>query len=105
MKSFIKYTFATVVGYFIIITILTIIGIVAMAGMIATEGMGAPIKEKSILRINLSGELTERETFDPLASLMGEFDANVSLEDALLALNKAAKNDNIEGVYLLAELI
>ena len=102
MKSFIKYTLATVVGLFLTMALFSIIAIVSMAGMIATEGMGAPIKEKSILRINLSGELTEREESDPLAMLMGEGTSNVSLEDALLALEKAAKNKNIEGVYIEA---
>lgn len=100
MKSFIKYTFATVVGLVLTITLLTVIGIVSMAGMIANEGMSAPIEEKSILRIPLNGELTERVEVNPFASMMGETDANLSLEDALLALKKAAKNENIEGVYL-----
>ena len=100
MKSFIKYTMATVVGIFLTMTLFTIIGIISLAGMIATEGMTAPIKEKSILRINLSGELAERSVENPFASLMGEDYESLSLEDALLALDKAAKNDKILGVYL-----
>ena len=100
MKSFIKYTMATVVGIFLTMTLFTIIGIISLAGMLATEGMTAPIKEKSILRINLSGELAERDDANPFASLMGKVSASLSLEDALLALDKAAKNDKILGVYL-----
>lgn len=100
MKSFVKYTFATVVGIFITLTIFTVIGIVSIAGMIATEGMTAPIKDNSILRINMAGELTERADANPFASLMGDMAATVSLEDALLALKKAATNDKIKGVYL-----
>lgn len=100
MKSFIKYTFATVVGLFLTMTLFTIIGIISLAGMIATEGMSAPIKEKSILHLNLTGVLSERSENNPLASLMGETNEAISLEDALLALKKGAKNENIEGVYL-----
>ncbi len=100
MKSFVKYTFATVVGIFITLTIFTVISIVSIAGMIATEGMTAPIKDNSILRINMAGELTERADANPFASLMGDAAATVSLEDALLALKKAATNDKIKGVYL-----
>ena len=100
MKSFVKYTFATVVGIFITLTIFTVISIVSIAGMIATEGMTAPIKDNSILRINMAGELTERADANPFASLMGDMAATVSLEDALLALKKAATNDKIKGVYL-----
>lgn len=100
MKSFIKYTLATVVGVFITMTLFSIIGIVSFAGMMATEGMGSPIKEKSIMRLNLSGVLAERSENNPFASFMGNGNESLSLEDALLALRKAAKNKNIEGVYI-----
>lgn len=100
MKSFIKYTMATVVGIFLTMTLFTIISIISLAGMMATEGMSAPIKEKSILRLNLSGTLAERSDSNPFAALMGEENTALSLEDALLALDKAAKNENIIGVYL-----
>ena len=100
MKSFIKYTMATVVGIFLTMTLFTIISIISLAGMMATEGMSAPIKEKSILRLDLSGTLAERSESNPFAALMGEENTALSLEDALLALDKAAKNENIIGVYL-----
>lgn len=100
MKSFIKYTMATVVGIFLTMTLFTIISIISLAGMMATEGMSAPIKEKSILRLDLSGTLAERSESNPFAVLMGEENTALSLEDALLALDKAAKNENIIGVYL-----
>lgn len=100
MKSFIKYTMATVVGIFLTMTLFTIISIISLAGMMATEGMSAPIKEKSILRLDLSGTLAERSESNPFAAFMGEENKALSLEDALLALDKAAKNENIIGVYL-----
>lgn len=100
MKSFIKYTMATVVGIFLTMTLFTIISIISLAGMMATEGMSAPIKEKSILRLDLSGTLAERSESNPFAALMGEENKALSLEYALLALDKAAKNENIIGVYL-----
>lgn len=100
MRSFIKYTLATVVGIFLTMTLFTIISIISLAGMMATEGMSAPIKEKSILRLDLSGTLAERSESNPFAALMGEENKALSLEDALLALDKAAKNENIIGVYL-----
>ena len=100
MKSFIKYTMATVVGIFLTMMLFTIISIISLAGMMATEGMSAPIKEKSILRLDLSGTLAERSESNPFAVLMGKENTALSLEDALLALDKAAKNENIIGVYL-----
>lgn len=100
MKSFIKYTMATVVGIFLTMMLFTIISIISLAGMMATEGMSAPIKEKSILRLDLSGTLAERSESNPFAVLMGKENTALSLEDAVLALDKAAKNENIIGVYL-----
>lgn len=100
MKSFVKYTFATVVGIFITLIIFSVISIVSVAGMIATQGVTAPIKEGSILRIDMAGELTERADENPFAALMGDMAATQSLEDALLALKKAAKSDKIKGVFL-----
>lgn len=100
MKSFVKYTFATVVGIFITLIIFSVISIVSIAGMIATQGVTAPIKEGSILRIDMAGELTERADENPFAALLGDMAATQSLEDALLALKKAAKSDKIKGVFL-----
>ena len=100
MKSFVKYTFATVVGIFITLIIFSVISIVSVAGMIATQGVTAPIKEGSILRIDMAGELTERADENPFAALLGDMAATQSLEDALLALKKAAKSDKIKGVFL-----
>lgn len=100
MKSFVKYTFATVVGIFITLIIFSVISIVSIAGMIATQGVTAPIKDGSILKIDMAGELTERADENPFAALMGDMAATQSLEDALLALKKAAKSDKIKGVFL-----
>lgn len=102
MKDFIKYTFATVVGLFLTMAFFTIISIISLAGMIATEGMSQPIKKKSIMSLNLSGVLNERNEPDPMAMLMGKTNEALSLEDALLALRKAAENKNIEGIYMRA---
>lgn len=100
MKSFVKYTFATVVGIFITLIIFSVISIVSVAGMIATQGVTAPIKDGSILKIDMAGELTERADENPFAALLGDMAATQSLEDALLALKKAAKSDKIKGVFL-----
>lgn len=100
MKSFIKHTMATVVGIFLTMTLFSFISIIAFVVMIASVDVSTPIKEKSILRINLSGSLSERSDANPFATLMGEEEESLSLEDAMLALDKAAKNDNIIGVYI-----
>ena len=102
MKDFFKYVLATIVGLILTSIIMTIICIVSMAGMMASENMSQPVKENSILRIKLQGIISERGgEDDPLALLMNDADMeNISLDVALDALKKAAKNDKVKGIYL-----
>ena len=101
MKDFIKYTMATVVGLVLVSIIMGILTFVSMAGMIASEGMSSPIEKKSVLRITLKGSITERAGEEnPLTKLGGEATQQIALDQALQALEKAAKNDKIEGIYM-----
>ena len=101
MKDFIKYTMATVVGLVLVSIIMGILPFVSMAGMIASEGMSSPIEKKSVLRITLKGSITERAGEEnPLSKLGGETTQQIALDQALQALEKAAKNDKIEGIYM-----
>lgn len=102
MKDFIKYTMATIVGLLLFGIVMTIISIVSIAGMAASEGMSSPIKKKSILKINLNAAVTERADDMPfdLSAITGEDDSTLGLDQALMALEKAAQNKNILGVYL-----
>lgn len=101
MKDFIKYTMATVVGLVLVSIIMGILTFVSMAGMIASEGMSSPIEKKSVLRITLKGSITERAGEEnPLSKLGGETTQQIALDLALQALEKAAKNDKIEGIYM-----
>ena len=101
MKDFIKYTMATVVGLVLVSIIMGILTFVSMAGMIASEGMSSPIEKKSVLRITLKGSITERTGEEnPLSKLGGETTQQIALDQALQALEKAAKNDKIEGIYM-----
>ena len=101
MKDFIKYTMATVVGLVLASIIMGILTFVSMAGMIASEGMSSPIEKKSVLRITLKGSITERAGEEnPLSKLGGETTQQIALDQALQALEKAAKNDKIEGIYM-----
>ncbi len=110
MKDFMKYTLATVVGLLLFSIIATIISIVSIAGMVASEGTATKVGKNSILRIPLHGTLVERSEdgsmpFDPTAILMGNNTETISLEEALTALDKAADNKNVVGIYLDAGLL
>ena len=60
MKSFLKYTLATIVGFFIVNIILFIL-FMGVIGTIATlSNKTAPVKPNSILTIKLNGEILDR---------------------------------------------
>lgn len=102
MKSFIKYTAATVLGIFLCSIIMGVISIISIAGMAASENMTKPINEKSVLHLNLNGTLLERQEENPLAMFAGEEMQNISLEETLIALDKAKENEHIKGIYIEA---
>ncbi len=103
MKSFLKYTLATIVGLFLFSIVATIITIVSVAGMVADEGT-SKIEKNSILRISLNGTMVERsegdETPDVVELMMGNETNAIALQEALTALENAAENKNVIGVYL-----
>lgn len=100
MKDFMKMVGATIVGMLLFSIVLTIISIIGLAGVVAKEGTFT-VKENSILRINLNGELTERDDQDALSALMagGQSDA-MALDLLLTAIDKAAKQEDVKGIYL-----
>lgn len=97
-----KYTLATIVGLMLFSIVMTIVSIISLAGIAASEGMSAPIGEKSILHIKLQGTIEERVADIPfsIAQITGENVAAISLENALTALEKAVSNENIVGIYM-----
>lgn len=101
MKDFLKYTLATIVGMMLVGILMTVLSIISLAGMMASEGMSSPIEDNSILRINLSGSISERGGEDnPFSTLMGNKYETIALDEALIALKKAAKEDKVKGIYL-----
>ena len=101
MKDFLKYTLATIVGIVLASIIITIISIVSLAGMVASEGASGSVKDNSVLRIKLQGEIVERSGEDsPMDILNQDETETIGLDQALEALKKAAKNDKVKGIYL-----
>ncbi len=101
MKSFFT-TFLAVLTAFITLSFLSVL---LLFGLAASSNDGEPkIKENSLLKINLSGELVERTSEDPFAELnaelLGQDISALGLNDLMLGLKKAAEDDNIEGILL-----
>ncbi len=76
-----------------------------MVGIATSSDEGEPkINENTLLKINLSGELVERTSDDPLAELnselLGQDMSALGLNDLMLGLKQAAEDDNIKALLL-----
>ncbi len=101
MKSFLKYTLASLLALVLFTVVSTIITIVSFAGMMASDGMTASVKDNTILRINLNGVLTEQSEDDPFTSIMnGSMEPAPSLQTLSEAIKRAKDNKKVKGIYL-----
>lgn len=73
-----------------------------MVALVAGVGAGAGVSgDASILRINLSGVINDRTSTPSVADLMMENAENAqSFETIIAAIQEAAKDKNIKGIYL-----
>ncbi len=103
MKQFLVYVLATVVGILVTVMISTI-GMFLMSIMMLFAGMASPaskIPSHSILHIALDGPVEERvQGRSFLDELQGISYNTVALNDMIKAINKAACDSKIEGIYL-----
>lgn len=105
MKDFFKMMFASTLGVIIAIIILSFLSFILFAG-IAASFSSTPtyvLEKESVLRIDLDGIITERESQNPLDFLMsGSTTKSNGLNDILSAIKKAKENDKIKGIYIKA---
>jgi protease-4 len=103
MLSFLKYVLATVVGLFLFF--LLSIFLFAGLGAIFSDSDTVVLKDKTVLRLDLNRPIEELVEENPLDELMAPFTGDVAaygIKDIRAAINKAAKDDNIKGIYLVA---
>ena len=103
MKSFLKYTLATIVGFFLVNIILFIL-FMGVIGTIATlSNKTAPVKPNSILTIKLNGEILDRTSdniFENIDFMSMTSKNNYGLNNILRSIKKAETDENIKGIYL-----
>lgn len=103
MKSFLKYTAATVVGILLTTIIFSVISLALLGSMLMSSSSTPSVKKNSVLTLNLTGLITERtENDNPLFSMLGSDVKQIGLEDILNAVKKAKNDDNIRGIYIKA---
>ncbi|HSM83636.1 MAG TPA: signal peptide peptidase SppA [Nodosilinea sp.] len=109
MRQFLKYTLASLTGsilFFLLMGFLLTVGAVGLAGLVMANlarGSGIPtVDNDSVLVYDLSTVIPDSpEAIDPGAIVLGgPPPAQITLRQAVLALEAAAEDDRIAGLYL-----
>ena len=103
MKSFFKYTLATIVGIIVvnIVGFLIMIGIVS--AMISSTNKDVTIKDHSVLLLKLDAQITDRAPNDPFQNVdlpVFAKSKKIGLDAIISAIDKAKSEDKIKGIYL-----
>ncbi|MEO5569648.1 MAG: signal peptide peptidase SppA [Bacteroidia bacterium] len=105
MKQFFKFMFASALGMLLMFILLFFIFLGIIAGLVSSAGgeKATTISANSILEIKLDEPLTERTPNNPLKNIkFPSFDSKnqLGLYDIIKNIDKAAKDNNIKGIYL-----
>ncbi len=107
LKKFFMNTLSSFVGAWIAIVLFGVVAVVVGIGIVAKLGVSAStpesIKKGSVLVLDLSGAIVERESptqIDFLQLAQGDIERPQTLSDLILAIREAAENDNISAIYL-----
>ena len=100
MKSFLKYTLATIVGIFLS-TLLFFFFLILIISVSSSE-KPVEVKDNSILYLKLSDRIVDRTVDNPFDFLSTGLPMvrEMGLNDILDCINKAKKDDQISGIYL-----
>ena len=102
MKSFLKYTLATVFGVFIALLMLGVLLFFTVLGLVSSKThQTVTVKDNSVLELNLDYTITERSQADFLSlfSQDGEYQF-MGLDKILLVLEQAKNDPNIKGILM-----
>src|SRR5271157_5525934 len=102
MKSFLKYLLATILGVFISSFLIFIIFIGIISVIISSSEKEVTIKPNSILSIDLSKQIPDRSSVNPLENFdFVNFKVNtlLGLNDILKCIKQAKTDPNIKGIY------
>lgn len=105
MKQFFKMMFASALGVFVavgLISIALIFTLIGIAGSMSSTPDYTP-QSNTVYKLTLDGSLSDNTEENPLAMLMGETDKVLSLKDILSTIETAKENKNINGIYIEAK--
>lgn len=99
MKQFLKYVCATVVGIVITSCLFAFICFAIVAGM-AAAGESTDISEGSVLVVKLNGDIVEHARGGSVDQMMGVAPSAQGVDDIVMAIEAAAKEPNVKGIYV-----
>ncbi|WP_455638519.1 signal peptide peptidase SppA [Parabacteroides sp.] len=105
MKQFFKMMFASALGVFVAVGLIStalIFTLIGIAGSMSSTPDYTP-KSNTVYKLTLDGSLSDNTEENPLAMLMGETDKVLSLKDILSTIETAKENKNINGIYIEAK--
>lgn len=104
LKRFFISMLGTIAGLWIAITIFVIGAVAIIAAAIGSNSKSTEVENKSILYLNLSGDITERIEEQNFVDFVRDFESHgQSLEQILTSIRLAASDRKISGIYINAE--
>lgn len=102
MKSFLKYTLATITGVIISTFLISIIMLGILGVIISSQDKPVHIKNNSVLHLKINQAIPDRSSVNAIEIdfLSFELKPQLGLNDILENLEKAKKDDKIKGVFL-----
>ncbi|MEZ4999922.1 MAG: hypothetical protein R2744_11020 [Bacteroidales bacterium] len=103
MKSFLKYTLATITGIILSGLLFMVIMIFTLAAMMGSADKPATIGKNSVLVLNTGQVIPERGSSDPFSSFDPvdfSFKPSPGVNDIINNLEKAARDERIKGVLI-----
>ena len=103
MKSFLKYTLATITGIIITSIIFFITMLASLSALVSSGNKPVSVKDNSILILKAGVPIPDRGTQDPLAGfdpLNMTFTPVSGLNEILRNISKASEDDKIRGILI-----
>ena len=103
MKSFLKYTLATITGIILTSILFFVVMLASISALVATGDKPVSISENSILVLKAGVEIPDRGNDDPFSGIdfvNMSFSPVTGLNEILRNIGKAATDDNIKGILI-----
>ena len=103
MKSFLKYTLATITGFLVVNIFIFILFFILVGAILTFSNQTVSVEKNSVLTIRLESPINDRASdnpFDNIDFLSMSTLPNLGLNKILASIEYAALDENIKGIYL-----